>query len=161
MNTEHPELPGEGSKLILYTTDDGKARVSLMSRDGRVWLNQKQMAELFAVTKMNISLHIANILKEKELDDSVVKFSLQLPPTASDITLPFWIDAVDKMLAANLLEVLHGPGLVSHEEAVEVSSERYESFDCLRKREDARLADEADLEELKRIEDEAKKRHGK
>jgi Virulence protein len=56
MNTEHPEMPEEESKIILYTTDDGKAQVSLMSRDGRVWLNQKQMAELFAVTKMSISL---------------------------------------------------------------------------------------------------------
>ena len=74
MNNEHQEQPEEENKVILYTTDDGKAQVSLMSRDGRVWLNQKQMAELFAVTKMNISLHIANILKEKELDDSVVKF---------------------------------------------------------------------------------------
>lgn len=74
MKKEHSEMPEEESKVILYTTDDGKAQVSLMSRDGRVWLNQKQMAELFAVTKMNISLHIANILKEKELDDSVVKF---------------------------------------------------------------------------------------
>ena len=63
----------EESRIILYTSDDGKAQVSLMSRDGRVWLNQKQMAELFAVTKMNISLHVANILKEEELDDSVVK----------------------------------------------------------------------------------------
>ena len=63
----------EESRIILYTTDDGKSQVSLMSRDGRIWLNQKQMAELFAVTKMNISLHIANILKEKELDESVVK----------------------------------------------------------------------------------------
>ena len=63
----------EESKIILYTTPDGKSRVSLMSRDGRVWLNQKQMAELFAVSKMNISLHVSNILKEKELDDSVVK----------------------------------------------------------------------------------------
>ena len=61
------------SQIILYTTDDGKTKVSLMSRDGRVWLNQKQMAELFAVSKMNISLHIANILKDKELDRSVVK----------------------------------------------------------------------------------------
>ena len=74
MNTEHPEMLEEESNVILYTTNDGKAQVSLMSRDGRVWLNQKQMAKLFAVTKMNISLHIANILKEKELDDSVVKF---------------------------------------------------------------------------------------
>ena len=63
----------EENKIILYTTDDGKSQVSLMSRDGRVWLNQKQMVELFAVTKMNISSHIANILKEKELDESVVK----------------------------------------------------------------------------------------
>ena len=36
----------EESKIILYTTPDGKSRVSLMPRDGRVWLNQKQMAEL-------------------------------------------------------------------------------------------------------------------
>ena len=61
------------NQLILYTTDDGKATVSLMSRDGRICLNQKQMAELFAVSKMNVSHYIANILKEGELDDSVVK----------------------------------------------------------------------------------------
>ena len=29
----------EENKIILYTTDDGKSQVSLMSRDGRVWLN--------------------------------------------------------------------------------------------------------------------------
>ena len=71
----------EESKIILYTTDDGKSQVALMSRDGRIWLNQKQMAELFAVTKMNISLHVTNILKEKELDESVVKSYLT---TAAD-----------------------------------------------------------------------------
>ena len=49
------------SKIILYTTDDGKSQFSLMSRDGRIWLNQKQMAELFAVSKPNISMLIAKI----------------------------------------------------------------------------------------------------
>ena len=40
----------------------------------QIWLNQQQMAELFATSKPNISMHIANILKEKELyGDSVVK----------------------------------------------------------------------------------------
>ena len=39
----------EENKIILYTTDDGKSQVSLMSREGRVWLNQKQMAA-FAVS---------------------------------------------------------------------------------------------------------------
>ena len=60
--------------LILYTSEDGKSRVSLYARDGSVWLNQQQMAELFATSKQNVSLHIANILKDNELDaNSVVK----------------------------------------------------------------------------------------
>ena len=52
-----------------------------MSRDGRIWLNQKQMAELFAVLKPNISMLIAKIFSENELDDSVVKSYLT---TAAD-----------------------------------------------------------------------------
>lgn len=60
--------------LILYTSDDGKSTVSLFERDGSVWLNQLQMAELFATSKQNINMHIANILKDKELNaDSVIK----------------------------------------------------------------------------------------
>ena len=41
-------MSDEESKIILYTTDDGKSPVSLMSRDGRIWLNQKQMAKKHA-----------------------------------------------------------------------------------------------------------------
>ena len=63
----------EENRIILYTTDDGKSQVSLMSRDGRIGLNQKQMVELFAVSKLNISMPIARIFTEKELDESVVK----------------------------------------------------------------------------------------
>ena len=37
-------MPEEENKIILYTTDDGNSQVSLMSRDGRIWLNQKQIA---------------------------------------------------------------------------------------------------------------------
>ena len=36
--------PDSQGDIILYTTEDGKSQVSLMSRDGRIWLNQKQMA---------------------------------------------------------------------------------------------------------------------
>lgn len=54
--------------LILYTSDDGKSTVSLYEREGSVWLNQLQMAELFATSKQNISLHINNILKDNELE---------------------------------------------------------------------------------------------
>ena len=65
------------SELILYQSDDGLARVQLRAVDGSVWLSQVEMAELFATTKQNVSLHAQNILKEGELDESAtVKESL-------------------------------------------------------------------------------------
>ena len=329
------------SNIILYTSVDGKAKVALMSRDGRVWLNQKQMAELYGVSKPNISIQISKILKEGELDrNSVVKcylttaadgkqyktiyYSLEMilsvrfrvrgvrgtqfrqwanahlseylikgftmdderlknpdgrpdyfdellarirdirasekrfyqkvrdlfalssdyqgnelatnrffaevqnkllyaatGKTAAELvvtradpskpnmglltwsgtivrkedvivaknylnqdeidtlnrittifleaaelrvkrkmplTLPFWRESVDTMLKANLFAVLSGAGKVSHEKAIEVSADRYNEFDFNRKREEARIADEADLEELRKIEEEIKRR---
>ena len=35
------------NKIIIYNTDDGKASVSLYAKNGSVWLNQNQLAELF------------------------------------------------------------------------------------------------------------------
>ncbi|AEE15856.1 virulence RhuM family protein [Treponema brennaborense] len=61
-------------EIIIYNTDDGKADVKLYSKDGIIWMNQQQMALLFDTSKPNISMHISNILQEKELDEkSVVK----------------------------------------------------------------------------------------
>jgi len=60
--------------IIIYNTTDGKASVSLYAKDGMVWMNQNQLAELFDTSIPNISMHIANILKDKEVDEnSVVK----------------------------------------------------------------------------------------
>ncbi len=69
-------------EIIIYNTDDGKASVSLLAKDGNVWMNQNQIAELFATSKPNISMHISKIFEEKELaENSVVKEYLT---TASD-----------------------------------------------------------------------------
>jgi hypothetical protein len=65
------------SELIIYQSDDGKARVQFRAMDGNVWLNQQEIAELFATTKQNASLHIKNILTEGELGaEATVKESL-------------------------------------------------------------------------------------
>lgn len=65
------------SELILYQTDDGKAQVKLRAEDGSAWLTQMEIAELFATSKQNVSLHIKNILAEGELDPTAtVKESL-------------------------------------------------------------------------------------
>ncbi|OFX34150.1 MAG: hypothetical protein A2X08_03625 [Bacteroidetes bacterium GWA2_32_17] len=70
------------SDIIIYNTEDGKANVALFAKDGMVWMNQNQLAELFDTSIPNISIHISNVLKEGELEPiSVIKDYLT---TASD-----------------------------------------------------------------------------
>lgn len=77
--------------LILYTSDDGKSTVRLFERDGSVWLNQLQMAELFATSKQNVSFHIASVLKDRELDvNSVVKDYLTTAADGKSYNVKFY-----------------------------------------------------------------------
>ena len=77
--------------IIIYRTADGRASVALYAKDGKIWLNQQQMAELFATSKPNISMHIANILKDKELRlDSVVKEFLTTAADGKNYNVVFY-----------------------------------------------------------------------
>jgi hypothetical protein len=77
--------------IIIYNTADGKASVSLYAKDGMVWMNQNQLAELFDTSVPNISMHIANVLKEKELDEnSVVKQYLTTAADGKDYQVTFY-----------------------------------------------------------------------
>ena len=65
------------NKIIIYNTEDGKAKINLRLEDGTVWLSQLQIAELFQTTKQNISKHIKAILEDGELsEDSTVNYQL-------------------------------------------------------------------------------------
>ncbi|SPA13203.1 putative DNA-binding protein [Cupriavidus taiwanensis] len=69
-------------ELILYTTEDGGARIRLRAEGGTVWLSQLEMAELFSSSKQNIGQHVKNVLADGELaKHSVVKQNFT---TASD-----------------------------------------------------------------------------
>ncbi len=75
-------MNSEEQNIIIYNTADGKAAVSLYARDGSAWMSQKQLAELFDTSVPNVSIHISNILNDKELNEnSVIKDYLI---TASD-----------------------------------------------------------------------------
>ena len=81
----------EQQNIIIYRTADGRASVALFAKDGKIWLNQQQMAELFATSKPNISMHIANILKEKELmENSVVKNFLTTAADGKNYNVVFY-----------------------------------------------------------------------
>src|SRR6201989_1265958 len=55
-------------QLLIY--QDGGLNLQVRLDGQTVWLTQLQLAELFQTTKQNISLHIANILEEKELEEA-------------------------------------------------------------------------------------------
>ena len=64
----------ENGEIILYQTDERSTSLEVRIDDETVWLSQNQMVELFSSTRQNVSLHINNIFKEKELDQiSTVK----------------------------------------------------------------------------------------
>jgi hypothetical protein len=84
--------------LIIYNTADGKVKVALIAKDGQVWMNQNRLSELFATSTQNISLHITNILKDKELNkDSVIKEYLITAADGKEYNVMFY--SLDMILA--------------------------------------------------------------
>ena len=64
-------------EIIIYQPEDLTLVFDVRVEDETVWLTQIQMADLFQTTRNNITIHIGNIFKEKELEEiSVGKDSL-------------------------------------------------------------------------------------
>ena len=69
------------AEIIVYQMDDTSTMLEVRVEDDTVWLTQVQMAELFQTTRNNITLHISNIFKERELEEvSVCKDYLLTAP---------------------------------------------------------------------------------
>ncbi len=84
--------------IIIYKTADGKASVALYAKDGNIWMNQNQLAELFATSVPNISMHISNILKDGELEkNSVIKDYLTTAADGKEYNVTFY--SLDMILA--------------------------------------------------------------
>ena len=80
-NDNNIQPVADDSQIVLYQPDDS-IRLEVKLDQDTVWLTQAQMTELFRTTRNNITMHIRNIFKEKELDEkSVCKESLH---TAAD-----------------------------------------------------------------------------
>ena len=80
-NDNNIQPMADDSQIVLYQPDDS-IRLEVKLDQDTVWLTQAQMTELFRTTRNNITMHIRNIFKEKELDEkSVCKETLH---TAAD-----------------------------------------------------------------------------
>lgn len=68
--------------ILLFSTTDKKAKVSVFFQDGTFWLTQKAMAELFGVNVPAISKHLKNIFETGELE--AISVVSKMETTASD-----------------------------------------------------------------------------
>ena len=67
-------------QIAIFEGESGEINVTLQQET--VWLNQAQLAQLFAKNKRTISEHIRNLFKEGELEESAVVRNFRT--TASD-----------------------------------------------------------------------------
>lgn len=70
---------GDRGELILYRDDSGSVEIQLRVIEGRVWLSQSEIAELFQTTPQNVTQHIGAIFREGELiEEATCKDYLQV-----------------------------------------------------------------------------------
>lgn len=58
------------SLIRFYETETGQISVEVKLEENTLWLSQKQMAELFEYSIMNISLHLKYLYEEAELEEN-------------------------------------------------------------------------------------------
>ena len=63
------EIEKNNGEIILYQTEDGRAKIEVRLENEDIWLTQQQMAELFQTSRTNIVEHIKHIFDEGELEE--------------------------------------------------------------------------------------------
>jgi len=64
----------DSPQFLIYQSEDGSTRIGVMLEGESLWLNQKQLTELFGKAKGTISEHIKHIFEDGELvENSVVR----------------------------------------------------------------------------------------
>lgn len=55
-------------ELIIYQTEDGKTKIDVFFEDDTIWLNQKQISQLYQKGVNTVNEHIKHIFEDGELD---------------------------------------------------------------------------------------------
>lgn len=140
----------EDKNIIIYNTSDGKSAVSLLAKDGDVWMNQNELAELFDTSKQNIGQHISNVIEDRELsEDSVVKYFFTTATDGKDYKVAFYSLAMTlaigfrvrskrgtqfRIWANNNLKEYMVKGFVMDDERLKDPKGRFDYFDELLER---------------------------
>jgi len=115
------------SDFLIYQAEDGRTRIEVRVDANTVWLPQAAMADLFQTTKQNVSLHLRNILGDKELEqESVVNEYLTTAADGKGYTVLHY--NLDDFLRLSGRELLSHAGNVSHEDAIVKARQEYDQY---------------------------------
>jgi hypothetical protein len=150
------------NKLLFAVTNQTAAEIIV----SRASANKPNMAltswKGSIVRKQDIFI-AKNYLTEDEIDtlNRLVVIFLETAELRAknriDITMDFWRENVDKILELNDKKVLTGKGSVSNALMEKQVEKVYETFNSMRITFEAQMADESEMEELKKLEKEIKK----
>ena len=76
------QIRNSTTEFLIFTSQAGENGMEVRFQNETIWLSQKMMAVLFDCSTDNISLHLKNIFKTKELIENVVAEDFSV--TASD-----------------------------------------------------------------------------
>jgi len=71
-------MQSNNTEIIIYQTEDGRAKIDVRMENQTVWLTQTQMAELFGRERSVITKHIRSVFAERELDEKSNLQNLQI-----------------------------------------------------------------------------------
>ena len=66
------------SEILLYKTANQEIKLEVLIQDETIWLNQKQIAELFDVKIPAISKHLKNIFESGELNENLTVSKMEI-----------------------------------------------------------------------------------
>ncbi|MDD2229633.1 MAG: virulence RhuM family protein [Candidatus Cloacimonetes bacterium] len=119
MDTEAPE-----HEVILFKTEDNKIILEVIRGAESVWLNQKQLAELYQVGVNTISYHIAQIYADEELSAEATVRNYRIVQTEANRRVTRNVDFYDlEMILAIGYRVRSSRGVQFRQWATERLSE--------------------------------------
>lgn len=82
MSDKKLQIRNSTAEFLIFTSQAGENGIEVRFQNETIWLSQKMIAVLFDCSTDNVSLHLKNIFKTKELDENSVAEDFSV--TASD-----------------------------------------------------------------------------
>src|SRR5690606_12085471 len=79
-------------QIVLYQTEDGRARLECRFQDESIWLTQRLIAELFQIRIPTVNEHLSNIYAEGELTSEATIRKYLIVRTEGSREVSRWVD---------------------------------------------------------------------